>query len=79
MTVSQDEDGRIWLVQKPKGVFEELGEQVERKELVPYREDSLIPVEADRGMYLPHVFLGDDGHGHAQYLHIGRAVRRAGA
>jgi CubicO group peptidase (beta-lactamase class C family) len=79
MTVSQDEDGRIWLVQKPKGVFEELGEQVERKELVPYGEGSLIPVEPDRGMYLPHVFLGDDGHGHALYLHVGRAVRRAGA
>ncbi|MET9272001.1 serine hydrolase domain-containing protein [Kribbella sp. NPDC003557] len=79
MTVSQDEDGRIWLVQKPKGVFAELGEQAERKELVPYGENSLIPVEADRGMHLPHVFLGDDGHGHALYLHVGRAVRRAGA
>jgi CubicO group peptidase (beta-lactamase class C family) len=79
MTVSQDEDGRIWLVQKPKGVFAELGEQAERKELVPYGESSLIPVEADRGMHLPHVFLGDDGHGHALYLHVGRAVRRAGA
>ncbi|HWD83169.1 MAG TPA: serine hydrolase domain-containing protein [Kribbella sp.] len=79
LTVSQDEDGRIWLVQKPKGVFEELGGQVERKELVAYGEDSLIPVEADRGMHLPHVFLGDDGHGRALYLHIGRAVRRAGA
>jgi CubicO group peptidase (beta-lactamase class C family) len=79
LTVSQDEDGRIWLEQAPKGLFEELGEQPERKELVPYRDDSLIPVEADRGMYLPHVFLGDDGDGHALYLHIGRAVRRAGA
>ncbi|HEY9336300.1 MAG TPA: serine hydrolase domain-containing protein [Kribbella sp.] len=79
MTVSQDADGRIWLEQRPKGVFAELGEQVERKELVPYREGSLIPVEADRGMHLPHVFVGDDGHGHALYLHVGRAVRRAGA
>jgi len=79
MTVSQDADGRIWLEHRPKGVFAELGEQVERKELVPYREGSLIPVEADRGMHLPHVFVGDDGHGHALYLHVGRAVRRAGA
>jgi len=30
-------------------------------------------------MHLPHVFLGDDGEGHALYLHVGRAVRRAGA
>jgi hypothetical protein len=34
-------------------------------------------VQADRGMYLPHAFVGDDGHGRALYLHIGRAIRRA--
>jgi hypothetical protein len=39
----------------------------------------LIPVRADRGMHMPHAFLGDDGTGHALYLHLGRAVRRAGA
>ena len=79
LTVSQDDDGRIWLVQTPKGLFEELGEKPERKELVHYRADSLIPLEPDHGMHLPHAFLGDDGAGHALYLHVGRAVRRAGA
>ncbi|SFW85589.1 serine hydrolase domain-containing protein [Amycolatopsis australiensis] len=78
LTVSQDEDGRIWLEQVPKGEFVELGGQVERTELVAYREDMLIPVQADRGMHMPHAFLGDDGTGHALYLHLGRAVRRAG-
>jgi CubicO group peptidase (beta-lactamase class C family) len=79
LTVSQDEDGRIWIDQVPKGVFVEMGGQAERTELVHYRDDMLIPVEADRGMFMPHAFLGDDGEGHALYLHLGRAVRRAGA
>jgi hypothetical protein len=79
LTVSQDDDHRIWIEQIPKGVFVEMGGKVERSELVHYREDMLIPVEADRGMHMPHAFLGDDGTGHALYLHLGRAVRRAGA
>ena len=78
-TVSQDDDGRIWMEQTPKGLFEELGEQPERKELVHYQGDSLINLEPDHGMHMPHAFVGDDGDGHALYLHVGRAVRRAGA
>ena len=77
MTVSQDDDGRIWIDQVPKGIMVEMGEQPERTELVHYDGDSLIPVKADRGMYLPHAFVGDDGHGRALYLHVGRAIRRA--
>jgi CubicO group peptidase (beta-lactamase class C family) len=79
MVVSQDEDDRIWVEMTPKGIFAEMGEQPERHELVHYQGDSLIPVEADRGMHMPHAFVGDDGEGHALYLHVGRAVRRAGA
>ena len=79
LTVSQDEDGRIWLEQTPKGIFAELGEKPERKELVHYQGDSLIPAEPEHGMHMPHAFVGDDGEGHALYLHVGRAVRRAGA
>ncbi len=79
LDVTQDEDGRVWIVTTPKGMFEELGEQPERKELVYYSDDSLIPVEADHGMHMPHAFVGDDGEGRALYLHVGRAVRRAGA
>ncbi|MDF1603815.1 serine hydrolase domain-containing protein [Nocardioides sp. YIM 152315] len=79
LVVSQDDDGRIWLEQTPKGLFEELGEKPERRELVHFRGDSLINVEPEQGMHIPHAFVGDDGAGHALYLHIGRAVRRAGA
>lgn len=79
MTVSQDGEGRIWLEQTPKGFLAELGEQPERRELVHFRGDSLINVEPEQGMHIPHAFVGDDGAGHALYLHIGRAVRRAGA
>jgi CubicO group peptidase (beta-lactamase class C family) len=79
LTVSQDDDGRIWVEQIPKGAFVEMGGQVERIELVHYRDDMLIPVQADRGMHMPHAFVGDDGTGHALYLHLGRAVRRANA
>jgi CubicO group peptidase (beta-lactamase class C family) len=78
LIVSQDDDGRIWLDQIPKGIFAEMGERPERSELVHYEGDSLIPLQADRGMFMPHAFLGDDGHGHALYLHVGRAFRRAG-
>ena len=77
LTVSQEDDGRIWIEQIPKGFLVEIGGQVERSELVHYRDDMLIPVQADRGMHMPHAFLGDDGEGHALYLHLGRAVRRA--
>lgn len=79
LTVSQDSDQRIWIEQIPKGLLVEMGARAERTELVHYRDDMLIPVRADRGMHMPHAFLGDDGTGHALYLHLGRAVRRAGA
>ncbi|GAA0239879.1 serine hydrolase domain-containing protein [Cryptosporangium japonicum] len=78
LTVSQDDDRRIWIEQTPKGFLAEIGGRAERTQLVPYRDDMLIPVEADRGMFMPHAFLGDDGTGHALYLHLGRAIRRAG-
>ena len=61
LVVTQDDDGRIWIDMTPKGIAEEIGEKAERKELVHYAGDSLIPIEADRGMYMPHAFVGDDG------------------
>jgi CubicO group peptidase (beta-lactamase class C family) len=79
LTVSQDSDRRIWIEQIPKGLLVEMGGRAERTELVHYRDDMLIPVRADRGMHMPHAFLGDDDTGHALYLHLGRAVRRTGA
>ncbi|MGW5414190.1 serine hydrolase domain-containing protein [Actinomadura geliboluensis] len=79
LTVSQDGDQRIWIQQTPKGVLAEAGERVKRTELVHYRDDVLIAVHADGGVHMPYAFVGDDGTGHALYLHLGRAVRRAGA
>jgi CubicO group peptidase (beta-lactamase class C family) len=79
LIVSQDDEGRTWIEQVPKGMFEDLGEKPERKELVHYRDDMLIPLQPDRGMHLPHAFLGDDGEGRSLYLFVGRVVRRAGA
>ena len=79
LTVSQDDDGRVWIEQRPKGAMIEMGGQVERIELVHYRDDMLIPLEADRGIFMPHGFVGDEGVGGALYLHLGRAIRRAGA
>ena len=74
--VTQDGDGRVWLERTPKGIAAELGATQEKTELVAWRGDTLIPVEAEHGMHVPHAFLGDDGHGHTQYMHTGRADRR---
>lgn len=79
LKVSQDDEGRIWVLQIPKSeLAEELGEEPERRELVHFEDGSLINLEPMSGMHIPHVFLGDDGRGHARYLHIGRAVPRVG-
>ncbi|MEV6287677.1 serine hydrolase domain-containing protein [Kribbella sp. NPDC051770] len=77
LTVRQDEEGRLWLDQVPKGIFAELGPAPEPVELVGRDEHSLIAVKAENGLHTPHVFLGDDGTGRALYLHSGRALRRA--
>jgi CubicO group peptidase (beta-lactamase class C family) len=79
LVVSQDDDGRVWIETIPSGIALELGEKASKTELVSYGEDMLIPLHADRGMHLPHAFVGDDGDGHALYLFVGRIVRRAGA
>ena len=42
LTVRQDEDGRVWLDQVPKGIFAELGPAPEPVELVGRDEQSLI-------------------------------------
>ncbi len=45
----------------PRACSRSSGGQAERKELVAYRDDMLIPLQPDRGMHMPHAFLGDDG------------------
>lgn len=74
--VERDGDGRLWVEQRPKGLMAELGGQVERTELVRLSDDRFVPLKATHGVHLPHVFLGDDGTGHALYIHSGRAIRR---
>jgi CubicO group peptidase (beta-lactamase class C family) len=76
LTVSQDADGRIWMDLVPRGVIAELVENAERAELVHLEGDTLIMLESKYGIYLPQVFLGDDGSGRALYIHSGRATRR---
>lgn len=75
-TVRLGDDGRIWLDQKMKGIFAELGPDPDPVELVPWRGDALITRTADKGVHVPHAFVGDDGTGKARYLHTGRADRR---
>ncbi len=79
LTVSQDEDGRIWLEQVPKGAIAELVGQVDRDELVLLDGDTLISVRSRHGIHQPHVFVGDDGSGRARYIHSGRAIKRVTA
>ncbi len=78
ITVSQDDDGRVWVERVPKGIFAELAKP-EKTELVAMNGDTLILAEPMQGMYLPHAFVGDDGTGRALYLHTGRADRRVSA
>jgi CubicO group peptidase (beta-lactamase class C family) len=77
VTIRQDEDGRVWMDQTPKGIFTELGSKPEPVELVGRNEQSLIALKAENGVHLPVVFLGNDSAGRALYLHTGRAIRRA--
>ena len=77
VTIRQDEDGKIWMDQTPKGIFAELGGKPEPVELTGRDEQSLIAVKAENGMHTTQVFVGDDGSGRARYLHTGRALPRA--
>ncbi|MFI6316793.1 serine hydrolase domain-containing protein [Nonomuraea sp. NPDC050556] len=70
-TVSQDEEGRLWLEHVPLGVTADLDEFPYRTELLAWRGDSLRPAGPEG---VPVAFLGDDGTGHAAYLHTGRAT-----
>ncbi|MFE4663590.1 serine hydrolase domain-containing protein [Streptomyces sp. NPDC056716] len=75
-TVSRDPAGRLWMERTPLGIIADLDEPPYRTELVAWRGHSLLPVEPERGVHAPLAFLGDDGQGHARYLHTGRADRR---
>jgi len=75
--ITQDEDGRIWMTETPLGELAALIGEVEKTELVHLENDTLIPATPKYGIYLPQVFIGDDGSGRSLYIHSGRAIRRA--
>ncbi|MFD9908716.1 serine hydrolase domain-containing protein, partial [Streptomyces sp. NPDC059063] len=75
--ISQDTDGRLWVERKPKGILAELDSLPEKVELVPDREGTLIALVPEQGFHRLYTFVGDDGSGRAQFLHTGRADRRA--
>lgn len=78
MTVSVDDDGRIWLDSIPKGIAAEMGEEAEHVQLVGLDADSLIAVEATmKEMHVVYAFLGEDGDGRRTHMHYGRAISRA--
>ncbi len=75
--ITQDDDGRIWMTETPLGKLAELIGEVEKTELVHLENDTFIPATPKHGIYLPQVFIGDDGSGRSLYIHSGRAIRRA--
>lgn len=75
--IAQDDDGRIWMTETPLGDLAELIGEVEKTELVHLENDTLIAATPKYGIYLPQVFIGDDGSGRSLYIHSGRAIRRA--
>ncbi|MDQ2852397.1 MAG: beta-lactamase family protein [Actinomycetota bacterium] len=77
VVLEQDDEGRIWREIHAKGAFADLGEPAQRTELVGYQDDMLIAKDADHGLHMPHAFVGDDGAGHAQFLHLGRVMPRS--
>ncbi|MEV6414604.1 serine hydrolase domain-containing protein [Kribbella sp. NPDC051718] len=79
VTVRQDEDGRVWLDQTPKGIFAELGPAPDPVELVGRNEESLIALKAENGVHISYVFVGNESGGPALFIHSGRAIRRASA
>jgi hypothetical protein len=76
VTVSQDDEGRVWMDEVPKGIAIEFGDTPQRTELIGYGEDTLIALHPDRGMHRVYAFLEGD-RDHAAYLHTGRALVRS--
>jgi CubicO group peptidase (beta-lactamase class C family) len=76
LTVVGDDEGRLWLEEKPLGILAEMGAAPERSQLAPFGGDTFVQVEPKMGIHLSHVFVGDDGSGRALYIHSGRATRR---
>jgi CubicO group peptidase (beta-lactamase class C family) len=78
MTISVDEERRIWLDTNPKGIMAEMGQKPDHVELVGFGPDSLISAKPQmQEMHVVYSFLGDDGKGRRKHIHYGRAIARA--
>lgn len=69
--IREDKEGRLWADVMPQG--DENAAAPDPLELTAWKGDTLLSVASRYGMHIPHAFVGDDGHGHAMYLHTGRA------
>ncbi|MFE7438998.1 serine hydrolase domain-containing protein [Streptomyces chartreusis] len=76
-TVTQDDEHRIWVECVPKGLAAEMGMETTKVELVAFEGDTLIAKEQEHGFHQPYAFVGSTLDGPAQFLHTGRADRRA--
>jgi hypothetical protein len=77
ITVSQADDGTLWLDRVPKDVIAEIGGEPIHTQLVPLDEESLISVDSMYGIYPIYAFVGRDESDRAKYVHYGRVVSRA--
>lgn len=77
MEVSRDDDGRLWLEQRPAPSLVELGGEASRTELVAFGDDSLIMREPLEGMHVVLAFLSPAADGRHSFVHVGRALARA--
>jgi len=74
LVVTQDDEGRVWLDQIPKGIAKDFGDTPTHTELVHFRDTTLIAKEPSGGLHRIRAFLDPDATGHATYLHTGRAL-----
>ncbi|MHC5797077.1 serine hydrolase [Lacisediminihabitans sp. FW035] len=78
ITISQTEDGRLWLERVPKDILAEIGEQPLRSELAHLDGATFIQIDGSLGVHPVYAFVGDDAAGHAKYIHYGRVIAYAG-
>lgn len=76
MEFSEDDEGRLWLEQRPKEMLLELGEHPSREEVIGFSDDSLIMRNEQSGMHIVFAFLSPDDDGRHSYVHFGRALSR---
>ncbi|WGL52511.1 serine hydrolase [Nocardioides sp. BP30] len=76
ITVSQREDGTVWLDRVPQDIIAEIGEKPLQVQLVHLEGDSLISLDQYYGLHPIFAFVGRNDEGLAKYVHYGRVVAR---